>query len=95
MNADGCSGEQLVDLDCQCYTEPAWKNHGQYVSCAAHAAEDQLAAGLITPEAEKDDIVSARAKSGCGKKKQFKFLLLHQWQGQQMALPIYFLILSL
>jgi hypothetical protein len=33
----------------------------------AHAAEDFLAAGLITEE-EKDAIVSAAAKSDCGKK---------------------------
>jgi parallel beta-helix repeat protein len=66
VDQNGCSGEQLVDLDCLC--DNAWKNHGKYVSCVAHAAEDQLAAGLIT-QAEKDTIVSARAKSGCGKKK--------------------------
>jgi len=66
VDVDGCSGEQLVDLDCQCDSD--WKNHGQYVSCVAHAAEDQLEVGLIT-QAEKDAIVSARSKSGCGKKK--------------------------
>lgn len=68
VNDDGCSGEQLVDVDCPCDTEPAWKNHGEYVSCVAHAAEEQLEAGLIT-QADKDAIVSARAKSGCGKKR--------------------------
>ena len=68
VNTDGCSGEQLVDQACPCDIEPAWKNHGQYVSCVAHAAEYQLAAGLIT-QTEKDAIVSNRAKSGCGKKK--------------------------
>ena len=68
VDANGCSGEQLVDLNCPCDIEPAWKNHGEYVSCVAHAAKDQLAAGLIT-EVEKGAIVSTHAKSGCGKKK--------------------------
>ncbi|MCI5157362.1 MAG: hypothetical protein D3906_02795 [Candidatus Electrothrix sp. AUS1_2] len=62
----GCSGEQLVDDECLC--DASWKNHGEYVTCVAHAAEAQLEAGLLT-EAEKDAVVSARAKSGCGRKK--------------------------
>ena len=66
VDINGCSGEQLVDQDCPC--DCSWKNHGEYVSCIAHTAEEQLVAGLIT-QAEKDAIVSARAKSGCGKKK--------------------------
>jgi hypothetical protein len=66
VDTDGCSGTQLVDLVCPC--DDDWKNHGKYVSCVAHASEDYLAAGLITLT-EKDAIVSARAKSGCGKKK--------------------------
>ena len=66
VDVDGCSGAQLVDLACPC--DNAWKNHGEYVSSVAHAAEEQLEAGLIS-QAEKDAIVSARAKSGCGKKK--------------------------
>ena len=44
----------------------AWRNHGAYMKAVAHAAEDFLNAGLITEE-EKGDIVSAAAKSGCGK----------------------------
>ena len=66
VDADGCSGAQLVDLECPCDND--WKNHGAYVSCVAHAAEDLVVMGLIT-EAEKGAIVSTRAKSGCGKKK--------------------------
>jgi hypothetical protein len=66
VDEDGCSGEQIVELACPCAGD--YKNHGEYVSCVAQVAEDQVAAGLITP-AEKDAIVSARAKSGCGKKK--------------------------
>jgi hypothetical protein len=61
----GCSGEQLVDLACPC--ESDWKNHGKFVSCVAHSAEEQVNAGLIT-QSEKDAIVSARAESGCGHK---------------------------
>ena len=66
VDEDGCSGEQLVELACPC--DGNWKNHGEYVSCVAHVAEDQLAIGLIS-SAEKDAIISARARSGCGKKK--------------------------
>jgi len=62
----GCSGEQLVDVACSCDSD--WKNHGEYVRCVARAAGDQVAAGLLGEE-EKGDIVSGRAKSGCGKKK--------------------------
>ena len=65
MDVDGCSGEQNVDRECPC--DYSWKDHGKYVSCVAHAAEEQLEADLITP-LEKDVIVSTRAKSGCGKK---------------------------
>jgi hypothetical protein len=63
---DGCSGEQIVGLECPC--DGSWKNQGEYVSCVTHAAEDQVETGLITEE-EKGSIVSERAKSGCGKKK--------------------------
>ncbi len=66
--ANGCSGAQNVDIACPCDIEPVWKNHGQYVSCVANAAEEQLAEGLIN-QAEKCAIVSERANSGCGKKK--------------------------
>ena len=66
VDEDACSGEQIVDLSCPCNS--SWRNHGDYVSCVAHAAEDQVHAGLISQQ-EKGAIVSARAKSGCGKKK--------------------------
>lgn len=66
VDGDGCSGEQIVDRECPC--DNSWKNHGEYVSCVAHAAEEQLDANLITP-LEKDALVSTRANSGCGKKK--------------------------
>lgn len=62
VDADGCS---VADL-CPCTS--AWKNHGAYVSCVAHAAEDLLDACIID-EAEKDDIVSEAGQSTCGAKR--------------------------
>jgi hypothetical protein len=62
VDATGCSIAQY----CPC--DNNWKNHGKYVSCVAHNAEDFVDAGLIT-EAEKDAIVSAAGQSNCGKKK--------------------------
>jgi len=57
----GCSIAQL----CPCANN--WKNHGGYVKCVAHSADDFLADGLITIE-EKEAIVSAAAQSACGQK---------------------------
>jgi hypothetical protein len=62
VNIDGCA---IADL-CPC--ESTWKNHGAYVSCAAHAAESFLADGLIT-QTQKDALVSAGGQSNCGNKK--------------------------
>ena len=61
VNPAGCS---IADL-CPCAND--WKNHGAYVSCVAHTAEDFVAAGLIT-DAEKDALVAEAAQSNCGKK---------------------------
>lgn len=66
VNADGCSGEQVVDLTCPCDSD--WKNHGEYINCIGHASEVQIETGLII-RTKKDDIISTRAKGGCGKKK--------------------------
>ena len=60
VNENGCSIDQL----CPCETQ--WRNHGQYVSCIARAAEDFVAAGLITG-AEQGAIVSEAGRSSCGK----------------------------
>lgn len=49
-------------------TGGTWKNHGQYVSAVAHAAHTLASLGCIS-EQEKGKIVSAAAKSSCGKKK--------------------------
>jgi uncharacterized protein YegL len=61
VGSDGCSIDQL----CPCNSP--WKNHGGYVSCVTHAAQDLMKAGLITG-AQKGDIVSAAGQSDCGKK---------------------------
>jgi hypothetical protein len=66
QNDDLINADQLVELECWCETD--WKNHGEYVSCVANAAEDLLRENSIDPE-EKSAIVSAAAKSDCGKKK--------------------------
>ena len=60
VNSSGCSIGQ------QCVIDVDWKNHGKYVSCVSHAAEELLAEGKISEE-EKDAIVSAAAKSSVGK----------------------------
>lgn len=64
VDAAGCS---LDDL-CPCVAPAAWRNHGAYVSCVAHAAEGFLAAGVIDA-AEKDAAVSTAARSRCGAKR--------------------------
>jgi hypothetical protein len=65
VDSHGCSIEQLVPC-----AGPlgggAWKNHGQYVSAIAIAANQLLSLGLITPYG-KDAIVSAAARSNCAK----------------------------
>lgn len=43
-----------------------WKNHGQYVSSVAHAAQSLVNQGCIS-EQEKGQIVSEAARSSCGK----------------------------
>jgi len=44
-----------------------WKNHGEYVRCVAHEAEELVYAGIITEE-EGDKLVSPAAQSEIGKK---------------------------
>ena len=64
MDANGCSIEQIAPC-----RGPAsggtWKNHGQYVSSVAQAAEAFLAQGLISAE-QADEIVAQAAQSNCG-----------------------------
>ena len=52
-------------------TGGTWKNHGQYVSSVAHAVKRLANEGCIS-EQEKGKIVSAAARSNCGKKKPKK-----------------------
>jgi len=67
VDANGCSIDQLAPC-----SGPAsggtWKNHGQYVSAVAQAAEAFLAQGLITAE-QADAIVAEAAQSNCGTNK--------------------------
>jgi hypothetical protein len=66
VNATGCAISEL----CPCaHPDGAdrWKNHGAYVSCVVHAANDFVEAGLITEE-EKSEIVSSAGSATCGDK---------------------------
>jgi hypothetical protein len=60
--ANGCA----VAQECAC-TAP-WKNHGAYVTCVAHAANELVAAGRIT-QSQKDSMVAAAGQSSCGVKR--------------------------
>jgi len=61
VNSIGCSVTQI----CPC--ENSWRNHGGYVKCVAHTAEEFVEEGLITID-EKGILVSQAAKSICGHK---------------------------
>ena len=63
---NGCTVEQLAPCDGPRGTTTAWKNHGKYVSAVAHATREFVREGLMTSQ-ERDDIVSAAARSSCGK----------------------------
>jgi len=65
VNSNGCSIGQ------QCSITDNWKNHGKYVSCVSHAAEELVEEAVITEE-EKDAIVSAAAGSSVGKRNEGK-----------------------
>ena len=64
VDDNGCSIDQIAPC-----SGPAsggtWKNHGQYVSAVAHAAEAFLAQDLIS-EDQADEIVAQAAQSNCG-----------------------------
>lgn len=63
--SNGCTIAQLCPCDGPRGTTSSWKNHGKYVSCVAHAANDFRDAGLIS-DSEHGDIVSAAGGSACG-----------------------------
>ena len=60
-NPDQTQG--CVSALCPC--NAPWKNHGEYVSCVAHATTDLVKAGQMT-HAERSLIVSTAAQSSCG-----------------------------
>lgn len=61
VDASGCSVHDL----CPCDND--WRNHGMYVRCVAHAANQMVASGLITGD-EHGEIVSEAGRSSCGKR---------------------------
>jgi len=67
VDANGCSIDQIAPC-----SGPAsggtWKNHGQYVSSVAQAAEAFLEQGLISAD-QADEIIGQAAQSTCGAKK--------------------------
>jgi len=70
FSLSGVTGaESIIDQLVPC-SGPAsggtWKNHGQYVSSVAHAAQSLANQGCIS-EQEKGQIVSEAAQSDCGK----------------------------
>jgi len=62
---DETEGDQLVDELCS--PDGDWKNHGEYVSCVAHAAAELFAQGLFSEE-KIGEIISEAARSDVGKK---------------------------
>lgn len=64
---NGCSIAQLCPCEGPRGSDEAWRNHGKYVSCVAHATNQFEKNGLIT-EKEKDALTSAAGQSSCGKK---------------------------
>jgi len=66
VNARGCSIDQLVPCSGP-VSGGHWRNHGQYVSAIAHVSQTFVNHGLIS-RTERDQIVSAAARSDCGKR---------------------------
>ena len=66
-DADGCSGEQGVELACpsgDAATCDVYSNHGDYVSCVTQAANEAKSAGLLTGR-EKATLTKNAARYGC------------------------------
>jgi hypothetical protein len=63
-DADGICDDHEVSFICPCNSD--WKNHGQYVSCVAHATQVLVGDGEITAQ-ERAVIVSTAGQSQCGK----------------------------
>lgn len=64
VNGGGCSVAQLCPCSGPQGSSAPWRNHGKYVSCTAAAANQLLAAGLMT-QAEKDATISEAGQSSC------------------------------
>jgi thrombospondin type 3 repeat protein len=59
ITPEGCSGAQHIELTC----DPAnFPNHGRFVSCVAHTANDLVDQGILTPK-EKARFVNQAAKN--------------------------------
>ena len=70
VDADGCSADQRIAAICPCEGPSegiSWENHGDYVSCVAHAVNDERKDGNLTEE-DGETIVSEAGQSECGKK---------------------------
>lgn len=59
VNPIGCTGSQSVSQQC---LQSDFVQHGQYVKCVTHAANDALHEGLLTNK-ERASIVKTAAKS--------------------------------
>src|SRR5512133_250708 len=64
VDAHGCSLDQIVPCSGPA-SGGAWKNHGQYVSAFAKAAEEFVAQGLLSGE-QASQAVAQAAQSNCG-----------------------------
>ncbi|MCC6810927.1 MAG: hypothetical protein IT381_26090 [Deltaproteobacteria bacterium] len=53
-----------IESMCPCAAQ--WENHGDYVSCVAHAARELREHGVISHD-QKGEVVSRAAKSSCGR----------------------------
>ncbi|MFC1853225.1 thrombospondin type 3 repeat-containing protein [candidate division CSSED10-310 bacterium] len=59
VNADGCTGAQFISLTC---SPEDFVQHGQYVKCVTHAANEAMEQGLINPK-EKSRFIKEAAKT--------------------------------
>src|SRR6266478_8460019 len=67
VGAHGCSIDQLAPCEGPA-SGGTWKNHGQYVSAVAQAANAFLAQGVIN-QSQADAILAAAGQSPCGSKR--------------------------
>src|SRR5438067_5038059 len=57
--------DQMAAVRAQCSCGDA-KNHGGYVSCVSHAANDAVQSGNLRPEC-RGDVLTCAARSTCGR----------------------------